>query len=48
LDVITFAFGIPHEHFWGHRGFSHSLVFALIWAAVVVALFFRDEIFPVG
>lgn len=42
LDVLAFAFGIPYGDFWGHRGFSHSLVFALILAAIVVGLFFRN------
>lgn len=30
LDVIGYALGIPYEHPLGHRGFSHSLLFALI------------------
>lgn len=34
LDVITFKMGIPYDSFWGHRGFSHSLLFALIFAVV--------------
>ena len=37
LDVIGFAFGIRYEDFLGHRGFSHSIVFAgLAGAAVLV------------
>lgn len=28
-DVIAFKFGIPYESDFGHRGFSHSIVFAL-------------------
>lgn len=28
LDVVSFAFGIPYAHPLGHRGLSHSLVFA--------------------
>lgn len=28
-DVISFSLGIPYESMWGHRGISHSLVFAL-------------------
>lgn len=28
-DVVAFAFGIPYEHAFGHRGASHSLAFAL-------------------
>lgn len=30
LDVIAFRFGVPYESQWGHRGFSHSIVFALL------------------
>lgn len=32
IDVLAFHFGIPYLHPFGHRGFTHSLVFALIWA----------------
>ncbi|MGI9545385.1 MAG: metal-dependent hydrolase [Cyclobacteriaceae bacterium] len=39
VDVITFSFGIPYESAWGHRGFSHSIVFALGWALILVLLF---------
>lgn len=28
LDVIAFKLGIPYASQWGHRGFTHSLVFA--------------------
>ena len=35
-DVITFSLGIPYAHFLGHRGFSHSIFFALILSFVVV------------
>jgi inner membrane protein len=30
LDVIGFSFGIAYNSFWGHRGFSHSIIFALL------------------
>ncbi|KUG09802.1 metal-dependent hydrolase [Solirubrum puertoriconensis] len=30
FDAITFRLGIPYESMWGHRGFTHSLVFALL------------------
>jgi len=35
LDVIAFRFGIPYEHVLGHRGLTHSLLFAslLAWMA---------------
>jgi len=31
-DVLAFHFGIPYSSEWGHRGFSHSLFFALLMA----------------
>jgi len=41
LDVIGFRFDIRYGDFWGHRGFTHSLVFAAALAGVVVLLGFR-------
>jgi len=38
-DVIAFRFGIPYEHMFGHRGISHSLFFAAIWAFLLIVLF---------
>lgn len=39
LDVVAFAFGIPYSHVFGHRGISHSLLFALLLGgALTVAL----------
>lgn len=35
LDVIALAFGIPYSHMLGHRGISHSLLFALVLGALV-------------
>ena len=32
LDVAAFSFGIPYEHQFGHRGFSHSFFFAALVA----------------
>lgn len=29
-DVVGFKFGVPYEHMFGHRGFSHSIAFAVI------------------
>lgn len=40
-DVIAFSFGIPYGHFLGHRGFFHSIFFALILSLVVVLCLFR-------
>lgn len=41
LDVIGFRFGIRYGDFWGHRGFTHSLVFAALLAGAVLILGFR-------
>jgi inner membrane protein len=35
LDVIGFRFGIDYASIWGHRGFTHSLVFAAVAAGLV-------------
>jgi len=40
LDVIAFRLGIPYATEWGHRGFSHSLAFALV-IATLGAIFVR-------
>ncbi len=41
LDVIGFRFGIRYGDFWGHRGFTHSLVFAALIAGVATVICFR-------
>jgi len=41
IDVVGFRFGIRYGDFWGHRGFTHSLVFAALLAGAIVALGFR-------
>ena len=43
LDVIGFRFGIHYGDFWGHRGFTHSLVFAAILAGLVMLLLPRTK-----
>lgn len=35
LDVVAFHFGIPYSSWLGHRGLSHSPLFAVVVAAVV-------------
>ena len=39
VDVITFNMGIPYEHPFGHRGFTHSILFAILWAALICVFF---------
>lgn len=40
LDSIAFKFGIPYESQWGHRGFTHSIFFAVIFA-IIPAMYYR-------
>jgi inner membrane protein len=39
-DVVGFRFGIQYGDLWGHRGMTHSLIFAAL-VGVVAALPFR-------
>src|SRR5438132_14427546 len=41
FDVIGFRFGIHYGDFWGHRGFTHSLLFAALLASIVMFIGFR-------
>jgi inner membrane protein len=41
LDVLAFRFGIPYDHPLGHRGFTHSLVFAALVAALSLLVWRR-------
>jgi inner membrane protein len=43
IDVIGFRFGIPYSDFWGHRGFTHSLLFALATAVTVGLLICKSS-----
>jgi len=38
VDVIGLVLGIPYEHVMGHRGFSHSLFFAMMVGFLVPRL----------
>ncbi|MCB0693655.1 MAG: metal-dependent hydrolase [Saprospiraceae bacterium] len=42
LDVIAFWLDIPYEHPLGHRGLTHSILFAAIWALGIGYLFWRN------
>jgi inner membrane protein len=39
IDVLAFAFGIPYAHPFGHRGFTHSVFFAVLAALLGAAMF---------
>jgi inner membrane protein len=36
FDVVTFRMGIPYSHSLGHRGFTHSMLFAILWALILM------------
>ena len=36
LDIVSFSLGIPYEHPFGHRGFLHSIIFAILWALLIM------------
>jgi inner membrane protein len=40
-DVVAFALGIPYEHPLGHRGFTHSICFALLFSAGIAFAYTR-------
>lgn len=40
-DVISFSLGIPYDHLLGHRGLTHSLLFAVVWSWLMVEIFCR-------
>ena len=37
-DVAAFAMGIPYSHVLGHRGFTHSIAFALLFSGFATLL----------
>lgn len=46
LDVIGLYFGIGYGDLWGHRGMTHSVVFAALLAGSLVMLWYRGK--PAG
>lgn len=43
-DVIGFKFGIAYQSFWGHRGFTHSFVFAIMLGLFCAFIFYSKAI----
>ncbi len=39
-DIIMFKFGYSYSHWLGHRGFSHSIVFAIFIALLIKIIFY--------
>ncbi|MCC2548639.1 metal-dependent hydrolase [Hymenobacter sp. BT175] len=42
FDAVTFKLGIPYASMWGHRGFTHSVAFALLTGLVVAGIGWRQ------
>src|ERR1044071_2256720 len=43
LDVIGLPLGIQYGDIWGHRGLTHSVVFAALLAGILVAVWYRAK-----
>nr|WP_321235866.1 metal-dependent hydrolase [uncultured Psychroserpens sp.] len=43
LDVLAFNFGINYVHPLGHRGFTHSILFAVIWSGLLSFFFGKTK-----
>ncbi|QKX07396.1 metal-dependent hydrolase [Aquimarina sp. TRL1] len=39
-DVIGFKLHIAYNSFWGHRGFTHSILFAILWGMSMSFIFY--------
>jgi len=46
VDSLGFRLGIPYEHWLGHRGLFHGLLFAALFAAGAAALMPKDAAHP--
>jgi len=44
IDVLGFSFNVPYNSFWGHRGFTHSLLFALLFSLLLSSFYFLKKI----
>ena len=36
LDVLAFHFGVSYSHQFGHRGFSHSILFVVLLGLIAL------------
>ena len=43
FDVIGLYIGIQYGDVWGHRGLTHSIMFAVLLAASLVAVWYRGK-----
>lgn len=43
IDVVGFGYGVQYGDLWGHRGLTHSLVFAALLSGALVAVWYRQS-----
>ena len=43
LDIGLHSFGVEYADLWGHRGMTHSVLFALVLSVVLVSCAFRRQ-----
>lgn len=43
IDVVGFKLGVPYLHLFGHRGFTHSIFFAVVLSGVFSWFFARNS-----
>ncbi|EDP72305.1 hypothetical protein FBALC1_14427 [Flavobacteriales bacterium ALC-1] len=43
LDVLAFKLGISYLHPFGHRGFTHSILFAVLWSGLLAFIFGKSR-----
>ena len=43
LDIVGLYFGLEYGDLWGHRGLTHSVVFATLLAGSLVAVWYRGK-----
>ncbi len=43
IDSIGYFLGVPYASPWGHRGFTHSILFAALWGVLIGVCFFKKD-----
>jgi inner membrane protein len=43
IDVVSFKLGYAYEHWLGHRGFTHSILFAVLWSVLLSLVFGKSN-----
>ena len=43
FDYIGWALHVPYDSLWGHRGMTHSILFALLLSVLVTVLLIRNH-----